>query len=392
MVRERYSLYCLHREVTPRPESNSGACPLGAPGQTSAATSVPRPQDRPASRLRRAHVPCNVRTTGVDEHSMSSNKTSERARPLVGIGACLAGHAVRYNGQAKAANTHVQALCEHFDTRPFCPEVGIGMGVPRPPIHLVGQASAVRALDVATHSDDYTDQLAAYAREVLAQAPQLCGYILVKGSPSCGFERVKRFADNGHSVAADQRGIFAAALAQADPLLPLEDDGRLNDPELRESFATRVYTYHDWKNLRASGLSAHRLIAFYSRYKYLVMAHHVASYRTLGRLLADAGKQPIEQLAADFIAQLMAALRQRATRRSHANVLYHLSGYLKRSVSDAERQRLKALIEQYRLGTVPLVVPVTMLRHHFANSPNAYIEQQVFMAPFPDELGVRNVV
>lgn len=312
--------------------------------------------------------------------------------PVMGIGSCLAGHAVRYDGQTKSPNQHIRDLASSFHLRAFCPEMGIGLGVPRPPIRLVGDEDNVRVLDVATHSEDYTDQLTAYASTVLDMAPELCGYILVKGSPSCGFDRVKRFADNGHSIASDQQGIYARALGQLDPLLPLEDDGRLNDPGLRESFLTRAYTYHDWKTLNQEPLTAHRLIEFYSRYKYLVMAHHVPSYKAIGRLLADAGKQPIETLAAEFIDALMQALTYRATRRSHTNVLYHLSGYLKRTVASEERQRLNELIEQYRQGHVPLVVPITMLRHHFANSPNSYIEQQVFMTPYPDELKLRNLI
>jgi uncharacterized protein YbgA (DUF1722 family)/uncharacterized protein YbbK (DUF523 family) len=314
------------------------------------------------------------------------------AKPVMGIGACLAGKAVRYNGQTKSPNDHVRSLAEVFELRSFCPEVGIGMGVPRAPIHLVGSPEGVRALDVETHSRDYTQQLAGYARTVLELAPELCGYILVKGSPSCGYDRVKRYADNGYGIASDQQGVFAAALGRADPLLPLEDDGRLNDPGLRESFITRAYAYHDWKQLCAGGLSAHKLISFYSRYKYLVMAHHVPGYQALGRMLADAGRRPLEELATDFASQFMGSLAQRATLRSHTNVLFHLAGYLKRTVPAPERQRLKDLIEKYRLGQIPLVVPLTMLKHHFANSPNAYIDDQVFMAPYPDELRLRNLI
>jgi uncharacterized protein YbgA (DUF1722 family)/uncharacterized protein YbbK (DUF523 family) len=314
------------------------------------------------------------------------------AKPLLGIGSCLAGNAVRYNAQTKAPNQHVRNLAEHFEMRAFCPEMGIGMGVPRPPIHLVGDEDRVRALDVDSHSNDFTDKLAGYADTVLSLAPELCGYVLVKGSPSCGYERVKRYTMAGHGVASDQQGIFARALAEADPLLPLEDDGRLNDAGLRESFVTRAYAYHNWKEMVSEGLTPHRLVTFYSSYKYLVMAHHVPSYKALGPMLADAGKADLEALAREFIEALMAALRHRTTRRSHSNVLYHLSGYLKKSVSSEERQRLKDLIEQYRTGQVPLIVPVTMLKHHFANSPNAYIDSQVFMSPYPDTLQLRNLL
>lgn len=312
--------------------------------------------------------------------------------PVIGIGACLTGREVRYNGSAKSANEYVAALAETFQIRPFCPEMAIGLGVPRPAIHLVGDEHAVRVLDVATHSDDHTDAIFDYAGQVLSLAPELCAYILVKGSPSCGYARVKRHSDKGHVLATDQQGIFAAALERNDPLLPLEDDGRLNDPALRESFVARAYAYHSWKQLQAEGISAANLIAFYSRYKYLVMAHDVNRYKTLGPLLANAGRQSLESLASQFIAGLMQALKKPATRRSHSNVLFHLSGYLKHDLSSDERQRLKNLIDQYRVGEVPLIVPVTLFKHHFANNPNDYIDQQVFLNPFPDQLRLRNAL
>jgi uncharacterized protein YbgA (DUF1722 family)/uncharacterized protein YbbK (DUF523 family) len=323
---------------------------------------------------------------------MTTTEDFQAHKPLLGIGSCLAGNAVRYNGDTKKPNEYVRDICEHFDTQAFCPEMGIGLGVPRPPIHLVGSEDAVRIVDVKTHSQDYTDQVKAYAQQVLERAPLLCGYILVKGSPSCGYGRVKRYSPDGQHLASDQNGVFANALAKADPLLPLEDDGRLNDPGLRESFVTRACAYHDWKTLTGQELTAHRLIEFYTRYKYLVMAHHTPSYKSLGPLVATAGKQPLNELASEFISTLMAALTHRATRRSHSNVLFHLSGYLKQRITNEQRQRLSGLIEDYRTGKVPLIVPITLLKHHFADNPNAYINGQVFLDPYPEELRVRNVV
>lgn len=323
---------------------------------------------------------------------MSESSNAEGSKPLMGIGSCLAGNPVRYNADTKKPNQYVRDISAHFDTRAFCPEMGIGLGVPRPPIRLVGSEDEVRIVDVASHSHDYTDQIRDYARQVLEQAPLLCGYILVKGSPSCGYGRVKRYSQEGNHLASDQNGIFADELARADPLLPLEDDGRLNDPGLRESFLTRACAYHQWKMLQREGLTAHRLIEFYTRYKYLVMAHHVPSYKTLGPMLANAGKGPLDDLAAQFISTFMSALTQRATRRSHSNVLSHIAGYLKRSITTAQRQRLSSLVEDYRTGKVPLIVPITLLKHHFADNPDAYINGQIFLDPYPDDLQVRNVV
>ncbi|MFT4613722.1 MAG: hypothetical protein ACI9NT_000863 [Bacteroidia bacterium] len=323
---------------------------------------------------------------------MTDEVTQRSGKPLLGIGSCLAGNKVRYNGDSKKANGHVQALGELFETQAFCPEMAIGMGVPRPPIHLVGDEDSVRVLDVAKHEQDYTAPIRDYARQVVTQTPQLCGYILVKGSPSCGWGRVKRYSQQGNLLASDQNGVFANALHAADPLLPLEDDGRLNDPGLRESFVTRAYTYYEWRALKAQGLTAKGLIAFYSRYKYLTMAHDVPSYKKLGKMLANAGKENIEELSQNFISTLMTALTRPATRRSHSNTLFHIAGYLKRRIPDEQKRRLTALIEDYRTGQIPLVVPVTMLRHHFADNPDAYINSQVFMSPYPDKLGLRNVL
>jgi uncharacterized protein YbgA (DUF1722 family)/uncharacterized protein YbbK (DUF523 family) len=323
--------------------------------------------------------------------AMTTSEEFESRKPLLGIGSCLAGYAVRYNAESNPPNQHVRDLCTHFETRDFCPEIGIGLGVPRPPIHLVGDEHLVRVLDVTTHSHDYTDQIRAYAQSVLERAPSLCGYILVKGSPSCGYGRVKRYSPEGELLARDQHGIFAAALAALDPLLPLEDDGRLNDPGLRESFATRACAYHEWKALTRQGLTAHGLVEFYSRYKYLVMAHHIPSYKSLGPMLAHAGRRPLDELAAAWIGALMAALTQRATRRSHSNVLFHIAGYLKRRITAVQRRQLNVLIEEYRTGKIPLSVPINLLKQHFAEHPNAYINGQVFLDPYPEGLRVRNL-
>ena len=225
---------------------------------------------------------------------------------------------------------------------------------------------------------------------MLDLAPAMCGYILVKGSPSCGWERVKRYDGQGNAVARDARGVFAAALHEADPLMPLEDDGRLNDAPLRDSFVSRAMAYHAWKTLNQTGLSPRALTEFHARHKYLIMAHDYNGYRELGRLAATAGVRSIDEVAEQYISGLMAALSRPATRRSHANALMHVMGYLKRSLSSRERQQLRDNIEQYREGTIPLIVPITLLRHHFSNHPDPYIDSQVFLTPYPDTLRLRN--
>lgn len=310
-------------------------------------------------------------------------------RPRIGIGACLTGEPVRYNGSSKRGNDAIDAIARVMELRPFCPELAIGLGVPREPIRIVAGPGGPRAVDSATQRSDYTAPLQDYARRV-AQTQVLSGYILVKGSPSCGYERVKVYDERGHNLPSDGVGVFARQLMRSLPLLPVEEDGRLNDTGLRERFIRRVYTYHDWQRLRAEQpLTMHRLIRFYSRYKYLVMAHDVPTYKRIGRLLARPDRN-IERLGNKVIALVMWALGRSVRRGAYANALSHVKGYLKRRISASERQLLDTVIEDYRCGKVPLVVPVRMLKHYFALFPNEYIDQQAFLHAYPDELGVRN--
>lgn len=316
----------------------------------------------------------------------------ETSKPKIGIGACLVGRKVRYNGESKRKNPHIEKLRDYTDILPFCPEVGIGMGVPRESVRLVGELGSERIMDTATQSIDYTEPMRAYAAQVIATNPELAGYILVKGSPSCGFGRVKRYNDEGNVVLNDAAGVFTQALRKLDPLLPLEEDGRLHDAALRENFAARVYTYHDWKSFRLQPLSHHGLIQFWSRYKYLLMSHHVPAYKQVGRLLANAKARALEETAGLFIKLLMSGLAKVATRKSHTNVLQHIRGYLKRNLEQPQKQEMDSLIMQYSSGQIPLVVPLTLLRHHFLRHESEYIARQVYMQPYPEQLSLRNLI
>lgn len=310
-------------------------------------------------------------------------------KPVIGIGACLVGKPVRYDGSHKRGSSILQAMAEVMELRPFCPEVAIGLGVPRETIRIVNTANGERAMDSATQQKDYTDPLRAFARRVQAEHP-LSGYVFVKGSPSCGMERVKRYNAAGNALPPEGIGVYARQLMRSNPLLPVEEDGRLNDVSLRERFIRRVYAYHDWQLLNRRGTPSHHdLITFYSRYKYLVMAHHYPTYKRIGRLLAKRDPQ-LPRLANKLIALIMWALGQHTRRGSYANALSHVKGYLKRRIGASERQLLDGVIEDYRQGKVPLVVPVRMLKHYFALFPNDYIEQQAFLCSYPDQLGVRN--
>ena len=264
-----------------------------------------------------------------------------------------------------------------------------GLGVPRPPIRLAGDPAAPRAVRVADSSIDVTDALLEVARETVPEMRALRGYIFKRGSPSCGMERVKVYGEPGKSPRMGQ-GVFARAVMTAQPLLPCEDEGRLNDPALRESFVERVFAYDRWLRAMANGTTPGRLVSFHTRHKLLLLSHSEVHYRAAGRLIADAGRRDRAGLVREYLSTFMEGMRRRATRRRHTNVLQHLAGYLKRSIDAGDRQALAVIIEEYRVGAVPLVVPIRFLRHHFRRAPDRYVEMQHYLEPCPDDLGLRN--
>ncbi|WP_286239144.1 YbgA family protein [Neptuniibacter halophilus] len=310
----------------------------------------------------------------------------------VGISACLLGHKVRYDGGHKQSRYCLNVLSDCFDFVPFCPEVGIGLSTPREPIRLVGQADAPRVLGTKDPSLDVTEPLQAYADRVTEQNTHLCGYILMKGSPSCGMERVKVYHENGLPNEAGS-GVYAARLMQNNPALPVEEEGRLNDPVLRENFITRVFVYYGWQKEVLPEPSLHRVIQFHSCHKYMLMAHSYEGYKQLGRYLAmEASEQPIEQVLDYYIRQLMAHLSHRASRKTHTNTLMHIMGYLKKEIDTQTKQDLLEAIEQYRTNKVHLAVPLALLKHYLKRYGSDYIRSQVYLDPYPHELGLRNYI
>lgn len=317
----------------------------------------------------------------------------EYKRIKIGISACLLGQEVRYDGGHKRDTYITNTLDQYFEFVPLCPEVAVGMGIPRPPIHLVRQAGGIRALEVKNASIDHTDKLEGYIDGVIPQLTQVCGYILKKNSPSCGMDRVKVYnpARPNSPPERDGIGIFARNLQARFPLLPLEEEGRLCDPILRENFIGRIFVYRRWQELEAFGLTPASLVNFHSDHKYLLMAHDQANARELGQMVAQAGKvNNLRQLAEDYIRLLMESLSKRVSRGQHANVLQHLMGYLKAHLDTGDREELLGTILHYQQGYVPLIVPVTLLKHHFRRHPQPYIERQYYLTPHPAELMLRN--
>ena len=304
----------------------------------------------------------------------------------IGISDCLLGAEVRYDGSHKRSAFPHAELDGLFDYTGFCPEVAIGLGTPRETIRLEGVAANPRALS-RTQRQDVTEQLAAYGTEVLPQIEPLAGYVFMKNSPSCGLFRVKVYGEKGIPFPAG-RGIYAAVVAAGLPNLPVEESGRLQDPVLRENFVMRVFVFAHWQALQRSGISAAKLIEFHSRYKYLLMAHSVNSYRALGRLLSDLSSD-LEATASHYIGGLMQGLAQPATRGGHANVLSHLQGYVKQQLSGEDRRELADLIDQFRQGSVPLLAAIALLQHHLKHHANDYALGQIYLDPHPAVAGLR---
>lgn len=305
----------------------------------------------------------------------------------IGISACLLGHPIRYDGRHKLSRVCVDTLSRHFQLTPICPEVAIGLGTPRPPINLVGDPASPRAIGVEDSSLDVTDALRS-AGERAALKRDVCGFILMQKSPSCGMHGVKIMGGNGVTAQTTGTGVFAAALIKACPALPIEEEGRLADPVLLENFISRVYVHAHWLRLQREGLTRQCLLAFHQRYKYQLMATHREQYQHLGRTVAESASIPLAEFAPGYFYKLMQALKQPATRGTHCNVLQHLAGYLKRDLNTLQKQELEQVITQYRAGAVPLSLPIALLKRYLSQYPDEYIAGQAYLQPHPEELGL----
>jgi uncharacterized protein YbgA (DUF1722 family)/uncharacterized protein YbbK (DUF523 family) len=313
--------------------------------------------------------------------------TGEPTRIRLGISGCLLGEKVRFDGNHRLDSYISATLGRVFDFVSICPEVAIGMGVPRPPIRLEGDPVHPVAVGVQDRSVDVTAALEAFSRRQVTQLGDISGYILKSKSPSCGMERVKVYQPG--AAPRNGSGVYARTLMERHPLLPVEEDGRLGDPALRDNFLERVFAYRRWQEFLAAGLTRSGLVEFHTIHKLTLMAHGAEHYRRLGQKVADAGNTPLRPLADEYIREFMAALAHRATAKRQTNVLHHLMGYLKRQLSPEDKAELLDVIEAYRGARVPLLIPVTLLKHHFRHHPTPYIERQVYLNPSPEEMLLR---
>ena len=310
----------------------------------------------------------------------------------VGISSCLLGDEVRFDGGHKRDHFLTDVLAPYVEWVRVCPEVEVGMGVPRETLRLVKVNGDVRMMTTRT-GVDHTDRMRSYAerRTKALAAMDLRGYVLKKDSPSCGMERVKVFSGDGVPVRAGV-GTYAEVLKARFPALPIEEEGRLADPVLRENFIERLFAYDRLRGLFDGRWTKAGLIAFHTAHKMSLLAHSTAAYQELGRLVAQNAALPRTQLQQRYEDLFMRTLSKPATPKRHANVLMHMAGHLKQKLDAASKQELLQYIDDYRRELVPLVVPVTLLRHHVRVHDVTYLAGQVYLEPHPREMMLRNHV
>ncbi len=310
----------------------------------------------------------------------------------LGISRCLLGEAVRYDGGHKLDRFLRDTLGQYVEYVPVCPEVECGLGIPREAMHLEGDAEAPRLITTRTRRD-VTDQMLEWAhrRVVELEDEGLCGFIFKSNSPSSGMERVKITNQSGMPRKIG-RGVFAGIFMKHFPSLPAEEEGRLHDPALRENFIERMFVLKRWREMVDRGRRLNGLVEFHTRHKLLIMAHSPKQNTLLGGLVATAKGASTTELFEKYQVLLMDALKLRATVKKQVNVLQHLMGYFKKDLSGDEKQELLEVIDHYREGYIPLIVPVTLINHYVRKYDQSYLKLQYYLNPHPLELQLRNHV
>ena len=314
-------------------------------------------------------------------------------KPRIGISSCLLGEEVRFDGGHKRDTFLTQVLAPHVEWVRVCPEVEVGMGTPRETLRLVQQGSGSLRMITTRTGVDHTEAMNAWSeRRLDALAREdLSGYVLKKDSPSCGMERVKVYATGGMPHRGG-RGLYASALLERFPTLPVEEEGRLSDPRLRENFIERVFARLRLRRLFEGRWTNGAVVAFHTAHKMSLLSHSTTAYQALGRLIAAVGRMPRAEFRERYEREFMEGMRPLATVRRHTNVLMHMAGHLKTLIDGASKAELLACIDDYRRGLVPLVVPVTLIRHYVRLHEVAYLAGQTYLDPHPRELMLRNHV
>ncbi len=312
------------------------------------------------------------------------------AKIRLGISASLLGLSVLNQGKYQGDRFLKDTLGRFVDYVPVCPEEDCGLEDVSESLRLEGQVGALRLMDPKT-GEDYTKRVERWARHKVEEldGEDLCGFVLKSRSPITGMERVHVHGDDGNR-SKDGVGLFASILMDRFPTMPVEEDGRLHDPGLRENFIERIFVFKRWREMLGNGKKIGRLVDFHTRHKLLILSHSPKHYTSLGRLVAGAKGMAPQELYGQYLSLLMEAIHLKATTKKHTNVLHHLMGYFKKDLSRNEKQEMLELIDQYHKGGLPLIVPLTLMNHYVRKYDQPYLKQQVYLDPHPVELKLRN--
>ncbi len=310
----------------------------------------------------------------------------------IGISSCLLGNNVRWNAGHKRDRFLTDTLGQFVEYIPVCPEVEAGFGIPRESLRLVGDPAAPRLITFKSKTD-CTDQMLSWAQKRVKQLEEekLCGFIFKSDSPSSGMIRVKVYNPKGMPEKKGV-GMFARAYMDHFPLIPVEDDGRLHDPRIRENFIERIFTLKRWRDSIVKSPSMGKLVDFHTRNKLLILSHSPKHYRLMGKLVAEGKKEALDDRLAQYERILMEALALKTTDKKNTNVLQHMMGYFKKQLTTDEKQELLAVFDQYRNGFVPLLVPLTLMNHYVRKYNQPYLKMQTYLNPHPLELQLRTHV
>jgi uncharacterized protein YbgA (DUF1722 family)/uncharacterized protein YbbK (DUF523 family) len=310
----------------------------------------------------------------------------------VGISSCLLGNKVRYDGGHQHDHYLTETLGPYVEWVPVCPEVECGLPVPREAMRLVGDPGAPR-LTTRKSGIDHTEKMQQWILLKLQslEKEDLCGFIFKSKSPSSGYSGVKIYSSSGTSVKKGM-GIFTAAFIDHFSLVPVEDEGRLHDPKIRENFIERVFVFRRWKEVLQDNAGVKGLIDFHTAHKLLLMAHSQKHYALLGKMVAGAGKREKQHLYHDYITLFMEAVKIQANPKKNTNVLMHITGYFKKNLTSDEKAELLEVIENYHKGLIPLIVPITLMNHYVRKYDEPYLQKQYYLNPHPAELMLRNHV
>src|SRR4030042_4618770 len=310
----------------------------------------------------------------------------------LGISACLLGEDVRYDGGHRLDRFLTYTLGQYVEYVPVCPEVECGLPIPREAMHLEGELDSPRLVTVRTKKD-MTDRMVRWAMKSVAELEKedLCGFIFKSDSPSSGMERVRVYNEKGMPVKKGV-GIFARIFMEHFPLLPTEDEGRLHDPKLRDNFIERIFALKRWREVLEKKVNRGSIVDFHTRHKLLILSHSPEYYQAMGELVAKAKDLPLKELSQRYQTLFMESLYLRTSPKKNANVLQHMMGYFKEQLSSDEKQELLEVIDFYRKGYIPLIVPVTLVQHYVRKYDKPSLKQQVYLNPHPLELQLRNHV